>query len=456
MIDRPSLTADGLDEVWDRVRLRLEGRGTDNRGRVRLPPLSSRARLTLGALLGRPPGQTVDLAALERSLLVLGLGPDLPGALAGLGHPVSPEPGLRRADRAAGGAGRDAARTEAGAWPEPWASTWIDEVIRAGVLRGLDADGATRFVRSVRTVLDRLDAPAPDPTAPATIDASGDPAALLQPGESHARADTATPAPSPVTNGSATQRVRGASAGPGTSAAPMGRVDLAAQLLGSSHALDTGTRLEAAITRALVRRLGPADSRDLWEQAGAHLDLTSGPVLTWRLPLDPTCRLAALTGQATALAIPFHLTQFALRRHPVRFRAGTVIVVVENPRIVEAAAQSDAAISVVATNGNPSGAVRLLLGQLLEGGATLRYHGDFDAAGLAMCARMADAGLLPWRMDADDYLAALASAAAEGVDLPVDPAPAGPTPWDPRLQHEFDHGRRIVHEERLLPGLLTE
>lgn len=399
VIDRPSLTADGLDEVWDRVRDRLERRGTDNRGRVNLPPLSSRARLTLGALLRRPPGLTIDLAVLERSLRALDIGPDLAGALSQLGHPVSEGPTLLRAERAAGRAAREAARTEAGSWPEPWAPSWIDEVIGAGGLRGLDAPEAVRFVRRVRSILDELD-------------------------------------------------------GPGTSAAPWGRVDLAAKVLGSAHALDTGTRLEAAATRALVYLLGPADRRDLWEQAGAHLDLTSGPALTWRLPVATWSPLHALAEQATALGVPVHLTQFALRRHPIHVQASADILVVENPRIVEAAAQSDAAIPMIATNGNPSGAVRLLLAQLLDAGAMLRYHGDFDAAGLAMCARMAAAGLVPWRMDATDYLEALATADAAGVELPVDAMVAGPTPWDPDLRQEFDRDRRIVHEERILPYLL--
>lgn len=66
---------------------------------------------------------------------------------------------------------------------------------------------------------------------------------------------------------------------------PTSRVDLAADRLGSSHALDPGTRLEAAATRALAHRPRPADTRDLRERAGAHLDLTSGPALVWRLQL---------------------------------------------------------------------------------------------------------------------------------------------------------------------------
>jgi len=129
--------------------------------------------------------------------------------------------------------------------------------------------------------------------------------------------------------------------------------------------------------------------------------------------------------------------------------------VVENPRVVEAAAQSRSPAAVVAANGNPSGAVRLLIRQLDAGGAHLRYHGDFDAAGLAICGRMHAIGCTPWRMTSGDYLAALDAADAEGVDLPTDEEPVPPTPWEPALQRVFDDHRRIVHEERLLPGLLA-
>lgn len=403
---RPSLAADDMAPVWEAVRRRLERSGLDNRGRIRLPDVPASARLTVQALTGRRAATSVDLAALEQALRRLGVGRDLPSALAALGHPVSTAAAERRAERKAAATARDAARAEAGRWAEPWAPGWIDGVIRAGGLRGLDVAGAVTLVRSVRAVLDALDAPT-----------AGN-----------------TPEDRPVTS----------------------RVDLAARLFGSSHALDTGTRLEAATTRALEARRGPADPRDLWEHAGAHLDLTSGPALTWRLPVRADSPLAALAGQATALGIPLHVTQLALRRHPVTASPDADVLVVENPRVVEAAAQMDVRTPVVATNGNPSGAVRLLLDQLAGSGAVLRYHGDFDAAGLAICGRMAALGLVPWRMTAADYDAGLEAARAGGVTLPSDPAPAPPTPWDPALQATFARRRLVVHEERLLPDLLAE
>ncbi len=395
----PSSLTDGhLDPVWEIVRDRLERRGTGNRGRVGLPALSSKARLALRAVTDRAVGATLDLGVLEQGLGDLGLGPDLPAALAALGHPVSDEPAQRRADRRLAEQARSAARVEASGWDEAWSDEWVGGLIARGGLSGLDPAGAVGVVRAVRAVLDKL--------------------AVTQ------------------------------------LAGPVSRTDLAADVLGSAHALDAGTRLEAAVTRALAHAVGVVPDRELWERAGAHLDLVSGPVLTWNLMPSPGPGLARLAGEAGDLGIPLHLTQLALRRAPVVVPAATVVLVVENPRVVEAAAQAGSPMTVVATNGNPSGAVRLLLDQFLGAGAALRYHGDFDAAGLAMCARMHRRGLVPWRMGAADYLAGLDHARRAGVDLPLDGRRSPPTPWDEALQATFDRHRSVVHEERLLPGLL--
>jgi uncharacterized protein (TIGR02679 family) len=282
-------------------------------------------------------------------------------------------------------------------WPEPWAREWIDEVIRAGIFRNLEAAPARALLQSIRAVLDYLAQERP---------------------------------------------------------APISRIDLAARLLGSAHALDTGTDIEAALSRALVFRLDATDRRDIWAQAGVHCDLTSAPALTWRLPLSQGCGLGPLGTAALAASVPLHISRLALEAHPAAVPRGSRILVVENPRIVEAAAQRHASTPVISTNGNPSSTVLLLLSQLLASGAELRYHGDFDAAGLAICARVMALGLIPWRMSAADYLEAVASAEAEGTVLPRDTRAPGPTPWEPSLQSIFAQNRRIVHQERLLSALI--
>ena len=400
VIERPSLGTDELRPLWELVRRRLERSGTAPLGRLRLPPLTSASRLTLTALIGKPPGAKLDLALLEHALRELEIGTSLADALGVLGFPVSSEPERRRVERRAAEHARAAARDAANAWPDQWAPTWIDDVIRAGLLRGLDAAAAVTIVNGVRLVLDRLD------TFAASV--------LLT---------------------------------------PVSRVDLAAGLFGDAHALDSGTRLEAATSRALGYRHEADRREELWKQAGVHLDLTSAPVLTGttggarkppgatRVGFDRPRRAASLS-------------QFALREHPLVVASGVDVLVVENPRVVEAASQRRSSITVVSTNGNPSSAVRLLLAQLLGQGASVRYHGDFDAAGLAICARMHAIGVRPWRMTSVDYLDALNAADTDGIALPIDETAAPGTPWEPTLQRTFDQQRRVVHQERLLDLLL--
>lgn len=420
-----SLLGEGVRPVWEAVRQRLETRGTDNRGRVQLPELDRDARLTLRGLLERPPGRTIDLAALERALQRLGVGADLPAALAALGVPVSAASVERREHRRQRQDARDAARDAASSWSVPWAPAWIDEVITAGLLRDRDAAGAVGLVDAVRAVLDHLGVIGPT--------AGRSPAA--------------------------------------TDGVPLARADLAAGVLGDAHALDRGRTLEAATVRAIRHAVGhEIVGDDPWSAVGVHPDLVSGAALTWGLPLldlpvpdrvsdrargaRSAGSLADLVERATALGVPLHLTAMALRRSEVAVAPGTAVLAAENPRVVEAAAERRLPVGVVCTNGNPSFTVRVLVEHLLRSGARVLYHGDIDTPGLAICARMQRLGAVPWRMTAAEYRMALAAADADGVVLPLEPVAPGPTPWDPELRELFDVERRIVHEERLLDDLL--
>lgn len=388
-----SLLDPELRPVWESVRRRLERSGIDNRGRIRLPALSARSRHVLTSLTGRPVSSTLALDALESGLARLGVAADLAEALSRLGEPVSQEPARRRAARAEAEAARREARRRVGHWPEEWAPRWIEETIRAGLLAGMGPDESAQLVETVRRLLDALPG-------------SGDP--------------------------------------------PVSRVDLAARVAGSAHALDAGSRLTTATARAL-HHMFPDPEADPWEQAGIQPDLVSGAALTWGLRARPGTELAPLLSAGADLAIPLHVSQFTLRRHRLQPPAGTDVLVVENPRLVEAAAQRRVGHPVVATNGQPSGAVWLLLDQLQEGGAGLRYHGDFDPAGLAIAARMYARRITPWRMDADEYRRAVEASA---VALPASQHPSGPTPWEPALQEEFNRRRRVVHQELLLDRIL--
>ena len=421
----PSLLDPHLAPVWEAVRARLERRGIDDRGRVRLPSLDARARFLLGALVGGRAGATVDLGVLERALCALGLAKSLPAALAVLGHPVSDAPAERRARRSLAREAREAARAEVASWPEDWAAEWAEDVARSGLLAGLDPGGARELLHQVRMVLDHL-------------------------GEA------------------------------GTSTRTRSRTEVAAAALGSAHALDRGTRAGAAVTRALALRhaleghalRGPGadgdgqggrgdggadpspDPRAVWALAGAQPDLVSATVLCWNLRPSPDSRLRALLAEASRAGVPLHLTQYALRLHPVVLPVAADVLAVENPRVVEAAAEARSPLSVVALNGNPSAAARLLVDQLLGCGARVRYHGDFDSAGIAICGRMHALGLVPWRMDVEDYLRAIDRAERTGTPLPIERRPSPITPWSPALREAFDLHRKVVHEELLLDELL--
>lgn len=149
------------------------------------------------------------------------------------------------------------------------------------------------------------------------------------------------------------------------------------------------------------------------------------------------------------------MSLFALRRDPVEVVPGMVVYVFENPRIVEAAADRGIQAAMIAGNGNPATAVTTLIAQLQATGGVVRYHGDFDAAGIAICARLHAAGIAPWRMAADDYQKALDRSVMAGIPLDRDPHACGPTPWDNGLGAVFNADRRVVHEELLVDDLLA-
>ena len=400
----PSLGSADLAPVFDAIRSRLERSGEARRGRMRLPEgVSKRAISLLEALVDSQVRRSVDLEVLERKLVDLGVACDLPSALAALGHPVSEEPARRRAVRQRAIDARDAARAEVEGWDLDWGQQWIDSVVATGILSGLDSSEAVGLVCATREILARIDA-SDDPDRPDRPDRPS-------------------------------------------------RVDLAAGLLGDSHALDWGTRHSQAVTRALSIRFG-GEGREAWERAGVNLDRVSAPALTWGLTSVTSGGLAHLMEEANELGVPLHLSLLALRRYPVKVESGCDVLVTENPRMVEAACDRRTSYPVIALNGNPSSAALLLVDQLLSGGAKLRYHGDFDASGLQICARMHRLGLVPWRMDSEAYLDALAEAESNGATLPTDTRRSPPTPWSSDMQHVFDKHRLVVHEERLIQSLL--
>ncbi|MBX6389381.1 MAG: DUF2399 domain-containing protein [Frankia sp.] len=395
----PFLADPSLRPLWQAVAAALDRNGLDWRGRLALPALEPEGRRRLGVLVERPVREgrralpLADVAAAVERLTGVGL----VEALTALGCAPRGRREAARTRRAQSEQRRAALEAAVEAHlgqAGGWVADWRDAAWSDGLFAGREPDQVTDLVRAVAAVL--------------------------------------------------------AHTGSGLS-----RGEIAARERGDAHALDSSTRLAALVTRALVARDGPAGERAAWERAGIPLDLVSAPVLTWALPLLGESAVAASARAMTAAGLPLHLTVLALRAAPLAVPAGTPVLVVENPRLVEAAARRGLQAAVLCTGGNPATAPSEAMAQLRAGGAELRYHGDFDAAGLTMTARARAAGCEPFHMAAADYRAALAAARAEGVDLPRDPAPPPATPWDPDLAVEFDAHRAIVHEERVMDAVLS-
>ncbi|MYA73687.1 MAG: DUF2399 domain-containing protein [Acidimicrobiaceae bacterium] len=417
-----SLSSPGLRPLWELSRRRLDRYGLAARGRIARPDLDQSSELTLESLLGHGLTKGIDLAELETALLALDVGEDLCDALARLGFPASPAAVRRRAERSRARSSRSALARAVATWEEPWAPRWADSVVGAGLLSGLDDGDVSRLAEDVRALLDQLDraiTSSPDRSGPSVTSADG-----------LAVAETA---------GGFT----------------VSRTELAAALFGSSHALDRGTRLASLVTHALRCRIGePLDGRELWEAAGIQMDRVSAPVLAWSVPAMGDSPLDEMMRSAAAGGLPLHVSLLSMLRYSVRVPEGTLVLVVENPRLVEAAAERTLPGCMVAANGNPTTAVTTLLRQMQASGAAIRYHGDFDAAGIGICRRMHEFGCTPWMMDADDYNDAVRFAEVNGVRLERDTRDCGATPWDPNLQAAFECERFVIHEEFVLDSVL--
>jgi uncharacterized protein (TIGR02679 family) len=123
--------------------------------------------------------------------------------------------------------------------------------------------------------------------------------------------------------------------------------------------------------------------------------------------------------------------------------------VCENPAVLEAAARAGGA-GVVCGFGSPSLLCLQVLDELRAGGAMLRYHGDFDWPGIAICNRLiVRCGVLPWRMSAADYLHAVRPECRRLTGQAVQPT------WDSELGSAMLDEGAAVHEEQILTGLVS-
>lgn len=343
----------------------------------------------------------MNLGLLEQSLVDKGIGENLDQALELLGALASQHRLAEREVAQRRQAARHCVDALVEQWPETWATVWANWLFQSGQMVSEDETSANALADNVRAILDRQS---------------------------------------------------------NVAAGPVARNELAVSVCGSAHALDDGVLLERCARRALWHAIGEqvaySDGRIVWIAAGIHTDRVSAPVLAWHLPLDANSALGRISAAADAAQVPIHLSAMALNNHAIVCHQREPVLLVENPRLVEAAAERQLRRCVIATNGNPSTAVMQLVMALLQQGIEVRQHADFDTAGIGICRRLAERGCKPWRMNAQDYQRALRMAANAGLDLPGNDTSCGETPWDPQLQIDMDTHSLVVHEELIVDELL--
>jgi uncharacterized protein (TIGR02679 family) len=244
-------------------------------------------------------------------------------------------------------------------------------------------------------------------------------------------------------------------------AARRGRSNLAVRVLGDAHALDDNSPVGRLVLSALgsldgiALPLRAADRRRLWADQGVVSDETSSTVLTVGLsPLAAGPLTSACAGWASA-GVPLPIPLAAVQSERWRVPAGTLVWVCENPSVLAAAAGTGA--TVVCVEGRPSVAANLLLAALVEGGALLRYHGDFGAGGISIAnAIIGGIGAEPWRFRAADHAFALDRARSSGTALRPLRGAVPDAVWDAELAPAIRAGGVEVEEEFVVDLLLAD
>jgi uncharacterized protein (TIGR02679 family) len=250
-------------------------------------------------------------------------------------------------------------------------------------------------------------------------------------------------------------------------ASGLARAQLAAETLGSAHALDTGqatATLVLAAWRQIERDQSGGDdpeatpkhapdehTRDIWARAGVLVNELARPALLLNLPVQANEFPVCTPGE------PAYLSLRRLLRTPPRWAvAGLAVFVCENPNLVAIVADRLGVRCgpLVCTDGMPAAAQRILLTQLAQAGACLRYHGDFDWAGVQIANHVMHTwGAQPWRFGALEYEAAAARASHTRRDL----ADAGiAASWDGALAPAMQRHGLAIAEEAMAASLLGD
>ena len=253
------------------------------------------------------------------------------------------------------------------------------------------------------------------------------------------------------------------------------RSQLAAEVLGDAHALDSG-QPTAALVLTVWRQVitlthannddldieptegseieqdgGAERDRDVWAKAGVLVNELARPALFLNLPIRDAENRDQVPGEPVYASL-----RSLLRSPPLWDVANRKVYVCENPNLVAIAADrwgSDCA-PLVCTDGMPAAAQRCLLSQLAKARAQLCYHGDFDWPGVRIGNHvMREHGAQSWRFGAADYEAAVDG--ASGLEQALT-GKAARAVWDDGLMTAMQQHRLSIAEEALAASLLED
>ncbi|MGV8967009.1 MAG: TIGR02679 family protein [Cellulomonas sp.] len=257
-------------------------------------------------------------------------------------------------------------------------------------------------------------------------------------------------------------------------------------LLDAIRALDGGAEADALPDSP---ETDPPSARETWASVGLLPSTLSATVLCLGVPGDPFARARGLLeAGATATALnhgraaemPVVLTLDQVRSGGVGVvPAGGVVHVCTSPSTVAVVAAEayrwalsgrppsllDRGVPiVVCTDGPPGVAVVELLERLSGARAEVRFHGDFDWAGLRIGATLAARiPWTPWRFSAMDYVQAVAAlVVGELADAATDRerltlrGEAATSPWDPLLAVTMAERGAAIEEADVVGWLVAD
>lgn len=248
----------------------------------------------------------------------------------------------------------------------------------------------------------------------------------------------------------------------------VGLAVLAADTTGDAHALDRGRPVGTLVLHALsslpsrdrsgTERLPDTagEWRAAWQAVGVVCDDLSCHVLVMNLRPRRTGELvSSMVSDHALCGEPVRLTLRQVSLGELEPESPTPIYCCENPAVVAAAADrlGERGATLVCLEGIPSTAGLVLLERLAAAGCPLRYHGDFDWAGLSIFSTLRRRlPVAARRFGASDYRGALEG---EGGGMPLAGRPVEAT-WDAGLTPAMTEVGVAVFEEQVVEQLLGD